>query len=48
VFGGPGPAGDQPDQVGQERQRVLEPRVEQTFGIEQLSQPFDALQQFSS
>jgi len=44
---GRGAAGDQPNDAGQERDRPLEPRIEQPFGVQQLAQPFDAGQQLA-
>ena len=47
TLGGRGPAGDQPDGAGQERERPLEPRIEQPFGVQQLAQPLDAGEQLA-
>ena len=47
TLGGRGAAGDQPDSAGQERERPLEPRIEQPFGVQQLAQPLDAGEQLA-
>ena len=44
---GTGPARDQADRLRQERQWLLESRIEQSLGGEQLPQPFDAGEQFA-
>jgi hypothetical protein len=47
ALGGAGAAGDQPDRPGQEGNRALEARIEQSLRGQQGLEPFDAGQQFA-